>query len=269
MAFSGTFDCFPDVRREMFAPSTGAEPGFSEILLRYGQRFQADRNSTQASLFGDLEPLETEHPPYPKYEEWAPIQLLDEEKRLVGMYLSAHPLDPYYIDLEYGCNVRAADFKHYEQPGQKVRMGGLVTSLQERISKKGAPWGILTIEDFSGSAEIRLFGKSYLEYKHFGMPGTPIYIEAEFTAGRFNPDQVDFNIHSMGLLTELQGKLIKDMTIYQDADTFIAPEVFQSLQEIMTEASPYSCTLYMEIMDPATARSVKVVPAKRPTSRAN
>ncbi len=105
MAFSGTFDCFPDVRREMFAPSTGAEPGFSEILLRYGQRFQADRNSTQASLFGDLEPLETEHPPYPKYEEWAPIQLLDEEKRLVGMYLSAHPLDPYYIDLEYGCNV--------------------------------------------------------------------------------------------------------------------------------------------------------------------
>ena len=87
MAFSGTFDCFPDVRREMFAPSTGAEPGFSEILLRYGQRFQADRNSTQASLFGDLEPLETEHPPYPKYEEWAPIQLLDEEKRLVGMYL--------------------------------------------------------------------------------------------------------------------------------------------------------------------------------------
>ena len=263
MAFSGTFDCFPDVRREMFAPSTGAEPGFSEILLRYGQRFQADRNSTQASLFGDLEPLETEHPPYPKYEDWAPLQLLDEEKRLVGMYLSAHPLDPYYIDLEYGCNVRAADFKHYEQPGQKVRMGGLVTSLQERISKKGTPWGILTIEDFSGSAEIRLFGKSYLEYKHFGMPGTPIYIEAEFTAGRFNPDQVDFNIHSMGLLTELQGKLIKDMTIYQDADTFIAPEVFQSLQEIMTEASPYSCTLYMEIMDPATARSVKVRSGKK------
>lgn len=213
LAFSGAFDCFPDIRREMFAPSVNNEPSFAEILICYGQRFQADKNSAQASLFDEFEPLETEHPKYPAYEEWAPIKLLDEEKRLVGMYLSAHPLDPFYMDIEYGCNTKCADFKDAEEPGRHITMGGLVTGLQERFSKKGTPWGILSIEDFSGKAEIRLFGKAYLEYKKFGIPGTSVFIDADFQPGRYKPDQIDFNIRRMSLLSEMQGHTIKGIRL--------------------------------------------------------
>lgn len=214
LAFAGAFDCFPDIHREMFGNDPNSrEPGFAEVLVKYGQRFQADKNSAQASLFDEFEPLETEHPQYPKFEQWAPIKLLDEEKRLVGMYLSAHPLDPYYMDLEYGCNTKCANFKDAEEPGRKITMGGLVTGLQERFSKKGAPWGILSIEDFSGKAEIRLFGNAYLQYKHYGVVGTSIYIQGEFQAGRYDPSRIDFNINNICLLSEMQGKTIRGLKL--------------------------------------------------------
>lgn len=253
LAFSGAFDCFPDVKREMFAPGSNGEPGFAEILVHYGQRFQADKNSAQASLFDEFETVETEHPKYPKYEEWAPIKLLDEEKKLVGMYLSAHPLDPFYMDLEYGCNTKCANFKDAEEPGRHITMGGLVTGLQERFSKKGTPWGILSIEDFSGKAEIRLFGKSYLEYKHFGIPGTSVFIDADFQAGRFNPDQTDFNIRSISLLSEMQGKVIKGVRLR------LAPSDFDAMLDetlkthlCRTGEASQGGELLLDIYDPTT-----------------
>ncbi|MBP3299012.1 MAG: DNA polymerase III subunit alpha [Muribaculaceae bacterium] len=266
LAFSGAFDCFPDIKREMFAtPESSNEPGFAEVLVRYGQRYQADKNNAQASLFGEEEAPETAHPPYPQYTPMASIQLLDAEKRLVGMYLSAHPLDPWYMELEYGCNVHAAQFKEAERPGNKIRMGGLVTGLVERISKKGTPWGILTIEDFSGSAEIRMFGKNYLEYKHFGQPGTPIFIEAEFTAGRFNPAQVDFNIHSIGLLSEQQGGFIRNIALSFTTENFINKDIYELMKEIMSRNSGPKGELLINIFDPSAGNTIKVR-SKKPVS---
>lgn len=253
LAFSGAFDCFPEVKREMFAPGSNGEPGFAEILVHYGQRFQADKNSAQASLFDEFETVETEHPKYPAYEEWAPIKLLDEEKKLVGMYLSAHPLDPFYMDLEYGCNTKCANFKDAEEPGRHITMGGLVTGLQERFSKKGTPWGILSIEDFSGKAEIRLFGKSYLEYKHFGIPGTSVFIDADFQAGRFNPEQTDFNIRNISLLSEMQGKVIKGVRLRLAPSDFNS-ELDETLKTHMcrTGEASQGGELLLDIYDPAT-----------------
>lgn len=251
LAFSGAFDCFPDVKREMFAPGSNGEPGFAEIVVHYGQRFQADKNSAQASLFDDFEPLETEHPRYPKVEEWAPIKLLDEERKLVGMYLSAHPLDPYFMDLEYGCNTKCVNFKEAEEPGRHITMGGLVTGLQERFSKNGTPWGVLSIEDFSGKAEIRLFGKAYLEYKHFGTAGTAIYIDADFQQGRYNPDRVDFNIRNVSLLSEMQGKVIKGIRLKLTPTDF-SPALGETLKEFVCRPGEASKggELLLDVFDP-------------------
>lgn len=265
LAFAGAFDCFTDVHREMFATEPGnSDISFAETLVRYGQRFQADKNSAQASLFDEFETLETSHPPYPKYEPWAPIKLLDEEKRLVGMYLSAHPLDPFYIDLEYGCNTKCANFKDAEEPGKRITMGGLITGFQERFSKKGTPWGILSIEDFSGKADIRMFGQTYLEYKHFGVVGTSVFIQAEFRPGRFDPSQTDFNISSITLLSEMKGKSIKGLCLH------LSPAEFH--QGLIDTLQPYICKeennsdgipLTLEIFDPKSQQKFSVKSRKK------
>lgn len=249
LAFAGAFDCFPDIRREMFAPAAQGETSFSETLLHYGQRVQADRNSTQGSLFDDFadDEIESAHPAYPAYEEWAPIQLLDEEKRRIGMYLSAHPLDPYRLELTYGCNTQASEFAERQMPGAELTLGGLVTGLKERISKNGSPWGILTIEDFSGTAEMRLFGTTYMEYRHFGIPGTPVMINARVEAGRYDPKHTDLKILSIRLLSELQGKLIHSIRI-QIPSNFSDSAAMMEIKEALAEDSPNKGDLYFDFL---------------------
>jgi len=261
LAFAGTFDCFPELRREMFAPGINGQPGWADVLVRYGQQYQGGRNNQQASLFDGFEEVfEVKHPEYPAIEEWAPVQLLEQEKKLVGMYLSAHPLDPYYMELEYGCNTHCADFKSREKPGVNVTLGGLVVDLKERFTKKGSPWGILTIEDFSGSTEVRLFGQAYLQYKHFGLPGTAIRIKASFSESRFNPESVDFNISEIALLSDVQGKLINAILLQFKLEDFKEPgELYTLLEQLkQPDGSTNLADLYIDLTDIKTAQRVRV-----------
>ena len=267
LAFSGAFDCFSDIKREMFAPAEQGETSFSEVLVRYGQRFQADKNSAQASLFGGFEEIETEHPAYPSFTPWAPIQLLDKEKELVGMYLSAHPLDDYYMDVQFGCNTLCVNYTDAQVEGAHIIMGGLVTGLQERLTKKGSPWGLLTIEDFSGSADIHLFGEKYLEYKKFGVPGTPVLIKASVSKGRFDPNRMDVNISSITLLENVKDTLVKDITITLP-ETYKDDATFDAINKLLLTQPDSKGELFFEIVEQEkgiiiTLRSQKPVTISR------
>ena len=104
-------------RREIFVEPM-FDSTYTDLLVKYGQTIQNDKNSMQASLFGDIEPIETAKPPIPQVTPWSNLKLLDEEKRLVTIYLSSHPLDPYYMGITYGCNCTCGDF---EEEKRRVR----------------------------------------------------------------------------------------------------------------------------------------------------
>lgn len=257
LAMAGAFDCFSDTPRAAYqAEIMGCT--WCELLARYGAKFQADKASVQASLFGDLEPIETARPPLPEIDEIPRTWLLEREKDLVGMFLSGHPLDPYFMEVNFGCNTKCSDWTTAQIPGKHVTIGGLVTDLKERISKKGSPWGLLTIEDYSGSAEIRLFGKNYLEFKAFGVPGTPIMVEATFSQGRFNPEMVDMNIVKIQLLEEVQGKLLHNLTLHL-SPKFRVPN-FSTEFDIVEKSSNEEkiSELYIELTDEESNNRVKL-----------
>ena len=131
LAMAGAFDCF-DLPREAYVTQLG-DNSYADALVKYGQRIQNNKNSLQLSLFGDDEPIETAKPQLPAVTPWSRIALLEKEKQLVTMYLSAHPLDPYYMELTYGCNTSCEEFKDAEKVGAKMTFGGLVTNVQTRI----------------------------------------------------------------------------------------------------------------------------------------
>lgn len=136
LALAGAFDCF-GMPREMYVAQAN-DTSFADTLVKYGQRVQKDKNSAQTSLFGEMDFLETAKPPIPKFERWTPLQILNEEKKLVSIYLSAHPLDEYYMELKYGCNTTCAEFKEKRDiPNSTITMGGLVSSFVTKISKSG------------------------------------------------------------------------------------------------------------------------------------
>ena len=252
LALAGSFDCFPGVCREMFVAEM-FDSTYSDILVKYGQRFQNDKNSAQASLFGDIEPLETAKPPYPTVERWSDLYRLEQEKKLVSIYLSAHPLDEYYMEVMYGCNCPCAEFND-RQPndvahiGADLTLGGLVTAFNTKISKKGTPYGILELEDFSGKTELRLFGKTYANFSGGLVVGTSQFVRVNFSPGRYRQDDVMMNIIEITPLAEKVGQLANEVTLRISED-LQDPALGEALEEFrIKDAKKGGGTLNLEIV---------------------
>ncbi len=212
MALAGAFDDFNEIKREDFFEVNPRGEAFSETLMRFGQRYQTSQQEMQNSLFGAFDAIEVATPPIPHAEPWSQLERLNRERDLVGMYLSAHPLDPYYIEVNYGCDTPLAEVKSKaDQLDQEITMGGLVVDFQTRMGKKGNQFGILKIEDYSGSFDFMLFGNKFVDYQKFGVPGFAIVVRGAYEKG-FG-DAVRFNVKSIDLLENLKGKMLNNIVI--------------------------------------------------------
>ena len=211
MALAGAFDDFKEIKREDFFEVNPRGESFSETLMRFGQRFQASQQEMQNSLFGAIGGVEVATPTIPQAEPWSQLERLNRERDLVGMYLSAHPLDPYFIEVNYGCDTPLVEVKnHDDQIDKELTMGGLVVDFQTRMGRKGQ-FGILKIEDYSGSFEFMLFGNKFVDYQKYGGPGYAIVVRGAYERG-YN-DNVRFNVRSIDLLENTKGKMLKNLVI--------------------------------------------------------
>jgi DNA polymerase-3 subunit alpha len=214
LAMSGALDCFENPREIYLADVGGTS--FSDILVKYGQRYQIDKTSMQASLFSELEPIETNRPAMPtNYEKWTDLQRLEAEKKMVTMYLSAHPLDAYYMELTYGCNTKCEEVNEklsesYEN--EPISFGGLVTDFIIKTSAKGTPYGVLKIEDFTSNIEMRLFGKNFQIVQPFGIKGTAIRINGVVERQRYR-EGFELRIGSVDYLDSLKEQVATSLEI--------------------------------------------------------
>lgn len=261
LALAGAFDCF-GLNREMFVTPI-FDTTYSEQLVRYGQNIQNDKNSLQASLFDDLEPIETNKPPYPEFEPWSRIKLLEAEKNLVTMYLSAHPLDPYYMELKYGCNTPCAEVQEKMVDGAQLTFGGLVISADERMGKKGNPYGQFVIEDFSGQANLRIFGKQYEAVKGRLMPGDTVRITMSCSAGRFNASFIDINIQQIEDLDKIRGNIANGICITLNTK-FDNEAFYKELEQFCSQdTSKRLGYLYIRLLDMERQQYVTVKSRKK------
>lgn len=249
LALSGAFDCFEGVRREDFK-ADDFNPSFSEALIRYGQMYQMSKATQESSLFGEAETIDTAKPEMPGRPLWPDIERLNYEKDLVGMYLSAHPLDKYYLELTFGCSVRAKDFGTEDKTSEKeYTIGGLVVEAKSLTSRTGSQFGIIKIEDYTGSAEIRLFGQDYINYNKYGIKGNAIIVTYTYKKGKYN-DKVYMTISGIQYLEEVQGTAISGITL-DVAEKDLEGQAFMTLldENIANDgecAKPFSINLMNE-----------------------
>ena len=249
LALSGAFDCFEGVRREDFK-ADDFNPSFSEALIRYGQMYQMSKATQESSLFGEAETIDTAKPEMPGRPLWPDIERLNYEKDLVGMYLSAHPLDKYYLELTFGCSVRAKDFGTEDKTSEKeYTIGGLVVEAKSLTSRTGSQFGIIKIEDYTGSAEIRLFGQDYINYNKYGIKGNAIIVTYTYKKGKYN-DKVYMTISGIQSLEEVQGTAISGITL-DVAEKDLEGQAFMTLldENIANDgecAKPFSINLMNE-----------------------
>lgn len=261
LALSGGFDSFGIRREQYFAPNSKGDT-FVETLLRYGQVYQSEQSSMQNSLFGDMGGVEIQTPPVPDCEAWSTMELLKRERELVGIYLSAHPLDDYAVVLNHMCNLhcpqigREMDKKAFASI-EELTFGGIVTSVSQRWTKTNKPFGIVTIEDFEGQGELALFGEDWTKWQSMLQEEYHIYITAQCVQRfRNNPDAYDMVIKKIEFLSDVKEKSIEKFTVYMDSTMFNDAQLTDL--ETTLKNSTGNVPLYINIHDAKNNTNVQL-----------
>ena len=256
LALSGAFDCFPEIKREDFFMPNAKGETFVEVLVRYGNKYQVDKAEAANSLFGGDNMVEVATPEIISAPEWGDLDRLNRERELVGIYLSAHPLDEFQVILENVCNVHMQDLTDLTPlQNQDLVLGGIVTGVREGYTKTGKPYGIVKMEDYSGSAEFAFFGNDWIEKKNFFSTGMFLYMKGKCQPKQWKQNEYEVKINSVELLPDVKEKVIEKLTIIAPLadvdDEFI--EEFSTL----AKANPGNVTLDFHLQD-EEGKSVKL-----------
>ncbi len=215
LAMSGAFDTFSDeIQREQFMASNNRGEVFIDTLTRYSNQFQQAQQEAQFSLFG-MDAIEVNTPQIPPSEKWSTLERLNREKELVGIYLSAHPLDEFSVVLKGVCNLHMDDLTDLTQfVDQNVSLGGIVTDVRNGISNKSnKPYGIVTMEDYSGSGEIRLFAEDWVKWANYMSPGSTLFMKGRVQLPWTTSSKPSLKIESIDFLANVKDRLVNDITI--------------------------------------------------------
>ena len=225
LAYSGGFDSFGLYREQYFAPC-GKEGSFLDAIVRYGQRFQASKAEAVTSLFG-ADDVEIAHPQPSKPELWNTLERLNKERELVGIYLSAHPLDDYEVALKHLCNTQCIDIRGRDTDMeplsklQEITFGGIITESTERFSNySGKPFGIIQIEDYSGTGELSIFDAEWPKWNGMLKKEYLVRITAKCVERYRGSGKFQLNIVNVEFLVDVKNRGITSMTIGIDCDKF-------------------------------------------------
>ena len=248
LALSGGFDSF-GIPRESFFASDARGNQFLDTLVRYGQLYQAEQQQAQNSLFGDEGAVDIATPPIPQCERWSTIERLNRERDLVGIYLSAHPLDEFSVVLNTMCNTRCSQLDEKAELARKpeITVGGIVTEVRDRYTKTGKPMGVVTIEDFDGSGELAFFGEEWGRWRGMFVEGSSVYVRGRYVQKYPNSQFIDFRTTGVEYLQTVRDSKITRFTITCERDA-LDDTVVNELTTLISD-SPGHTELYVQILD--------------------
>ncbi|MBR4381746.1 MAG: DNA polymerase III subunit alpha [Bacteroidaceae bacterium] len=258
LALCGGFDSFGIARERFFGLNAKGEM-FLDTLVRYGQTYQLEQNEMKNSLFGGDDAVEIATPPIPEAEPWSDLERLNRERDLVGIYLSAHPLDEYRIILEHVCNTGMKELEDLKalKDREELTFGGMVVGLRKGVSKKGDPYGIVRIEDFTGNAEIPFWRNDWAVYQGFVQEKMLVLIHAKLEPSKWKPENLELKINKVELLSDVKDNVIQKFTI-----TLPLKVIDESLVESLAEVCrlhPGNADLCMKIQDTDSKMAVDMV----------
>ena len=179
---------------------------------------------------------------------WGDLGRLNKERDLVGIYLSAHPLDEYAVILENVCNVHMAELADLTPlQNRDLTMGGIVSAVREGYTKTGKPYGIAKVEDYSGSAEFAFFGNEWVEKKNFFMTGMFLFMRGKCQPKQWRQEEWEVKISTIELLPEVKEKIIEKLTV--SAPLSALDEELITEFSALIKANPGNAELYFHVMD--------------------
>ena len=263
LALSGGFDSFGIQREQYFGVTTRGEM-FLDTLVRYGQLYQMEMLQARNSLFGGFDSVDIAKPQVPQAEPWSTIEKLNKERDLVGIYLSAHPLDDYSVVLRKMCNLHCADVGRDADKKRLSRLssltfGGIVTGVVSRWSSRtNKPFGFVTIEDYDGPGELALFNDEWAKWQHMFKEGYTVYVTAKCVPRyRDNTELFDIRIQSVDFLNDVKEKYIEKLTIA--VNTSVLDDTQMTDLATVIRSNPGRVPLFFQMYDAEHKKDVLLV----------
>ena len=242
LALAGGFDSFGDTHRAQYFHTEGDGVTFLEKAIKYGAKYQENANSSQVSLFGEASEVQIPEPVVPPCDTWGTMEKLRQEKEVVGIYISGHPLDDFKIELKTFCNGQISMFHDLHSiVNREIAFGGVISEVQHKVSKNGKGWAAFFVEDYNDSYEFRIFGEEYLKMRHFLVPNSFVFFKVFVREGWTNKDtgkkgdpRLQFN--SMMQLQDVMESYAKKITLHLKLEDLKEEQVL-ALKEVVTEHS--------------------------------
>ncbi|MDB9779919.1 DNA polymerase III subunit alpha [Flavobacteriaceae bacterium] len=253
LTLAGGLDSFGNYHRAQYFNPDGDGILFLEKAIRYGAKHQENLNSSQTNLFGDDSQEQIQEIKIPECESWGTLELLKKEKAVVGIYISAHPLDDFKREMKYFSSA-TFDILSDLDPlvNRDLSFGGIINDVEHLITKTGKGWGKFTIEDFSDQYEFKIFGEDYLKFRHFILPNNFVRLRLRVVegwrnreTGQLGPARIQFNNFEM--LHDTLKTNVKKITLM-----FEVKQLDESkIQDLKTLMSPYKGDkgLYVDVFD--------------------
>jgi DNA polymerase-3 subunit alpha len=249
LALAGAFDCFPEVERsQYFSLDPQDNTNFIEKIVRYSSRMAELKAEATASLFGELGAgtgNDIAKPRIPTSEPWSVMEQLKNEKEVVGVYISGHPLDEYKTEIANFCNSNTGQLELRHNVAQTF--AGIVTKVNVRTSANGNQFMIFTIEDYAGNYEFALFSKDYIQFERFIAQDRLLFINGSYQLKNRHMDQMVFKIQSIELLSEILSDRTKEIKLRLDLNR-LTPALLDLLQETL-ERNKGDKKLTLEVYD--------------------
>lgn len=249
LVLAGALDSFKELHRAQYfyAPAVDPISGL-ERLTRFGNQVQSASSMSSNSLFGDVEMPDIKPPNMPTCDPWPLPELLEREKEVVGIYLSAHPLDGYKFEMDNYGFTNISDVE--KMTGRTIRIAGFVTDAEHRMTKKGAQFGKLVLNDYTGNQEIMFWQNNYVKYRNFIENGTKLMIQGVYKEHAYRPGVMEFEIHNVMLLDEVKKQFSKRLHIIVPLEK-VDSELITFLAGNM-KANPGNTDMLIKVLDNTT-----------------
>jgi len=235
MAVAGAFDCFDSISRAQYFATDTKGLTFIENLIRYGNNVKTIKNSSQQTLFGEAEGFDIPKPEPQACADWPKLEKLNREKEVIGIYLSSHPLDDFELEIKTFTTATLADLQNLSEYNERdVTVAGMVIDTKSGTSKNGKPYGSFTLQDYTDSFRFILFDKEYLELSKFFTIGYYLLVKGRVQKRKYRPDELEFRIKTINLLSSVKDELIKSVTININPQD-ISSEMTHELMTLVNE----------------------------------
>jgi DNA polymerase-3 subunit alpha len=261
LALAGGFDCFESSTRAQYFANGQDDINTIEKAIRYGNSVQANAASNVMSLFGAVSGVILPEPPLPVAEPWNLMQQLNAEKEVIGMYLSGHPLDPYKIEIDKLTTHKLGELSDLGPlKGKEVKVAGVVTAADHKVTQKGKNYGSITIEDFTGSYQMVLFQDSYINHRRFMEVGYFIYIKGRVDNRWQKENDFELKVQGMEMLNDVRDKYFGKITIQLELDK-LNRDILTHFQSL-SKTKPGNCVLNFDIIDSGENASLRMLSTK-------